>query len=311
MRAPGYRRNPARDDIIISTLTIPLYLAAAGRYGVRIFAALALSLAVGLLTEIIGARIRKKKMLLPGLACWMLIPLVLPPVFPLWMTAASVFFAALIGVVFFGGYGRQLASPVALAWTFAVLSYPRSFGFGWSMPFTGYLSGFGRQIAAVLIIDHPLEFASAQPSVLLADILKGNLPQTPGSAVPIVLIAAGILLYLLRAVDIRSSLVFILATAIPAAILHRAAPGSFDPPSALLIGNFLLAALFVYPDRRISPRTRGGRYATAILAGIIAVLIRSYSSFPCGVFFAVLFANVFSPIIDEGFMWAAYGRKKR
>ena len=59
MRYGGYRRNPARDDIVIAAACMPLYLAAVGRYGLRVLAALAISIAVGLLTEVIASRIRK------------------------------------------------------------------------------------------------------------------------------------------------------------------------------------------------------------------------------------------------------------
>lgn len=308
MTVSSYRRNPVRDDVVMAVLCLPLYLAATGKYGLRIPLALAVSVVTGLATEAIGAKIRGKPALLYGFPCWILMPLVLPPMFPVWMTGVSVFFAAVIGVVFFGGYGRQLASPVAIGWSFAALSYPKAFGFGWTLPFPDIVAGFSRFAASVLTIDHPIDFVQSQRVVLLEDILAGYVPQTPGNSVPALLIVCGLILYILRAVDIRSSVTFIAVTVGLSSLMHHLSPGTFGPPESLLVGNFMLAGFFIYADRRVSPRTNGGRWVTAALAGMIAFLIRSYSTFPCGVMFAVLFGNVFSPIIDEGMLKYRYGR---
>ncbi|MBU8920523.1 MAG: RnfABCDGE type electron transport complex subunit D [Bacteroidales bacterium] len=308
MRLGGYKKHPARNDIVIALVCLPLYFAAVGRYGLRVLIALAVSIAVGLLTEVIASKIRKKELLGTGFVSWILIPLVLPPVFPLWMLAASVFFGTVIGVAFFGGYGNHLASPVALGWTFAALSYSRAFGFGWSLPFPDVITGYSRYAASVLTIDHPIIFLEAQRSVTLTDLLYGNVPQTPGMAVPLLVIGCGLLLYLFKAVDVRSSLIFLGTVTGLSFSGEWIMPGVFGDPYMVLTGNLLLAGFFVFPDRRTAPRTKGGRYVTALLAGIIAFLIRSFSTFPCGVFFAVIFANVFSPIIDEGFIKAKYGR---
>jgi Na+-translocating ferredoxin:NAD+ oxidoreductase RnfD subunit len=74
----------------------------------------------------------------------------------------------------------------------------------------------------------------------------------------------------------------------------------------LFMGNLLLAAFFIIPDRRIAPRTKPGRWIVGILTGVAAFLIRYFSSFPDGVFFAVLFGSVFSAIIDEGVLKYQY-----
>ncbi|HSG27653.1 MAG TPA: RnfABCDGE type electron transport complex subunit D [Candidatus Krumholzibacterium sp.] len=311
MSRAGYRRIPARDDILIAALTLPLYMAAAGRYGLRIFLALTISILVGTATEMIAARIRNKGHRLVGLPAWILLPLVLPPVFPLWMLGASTLFAAIVGVVFFGGYGRHIVSPVALGWSFATLSYPQAFGFGWSLPFPGLATGFSRYAAAVLTIDHPIVFLQAQREVLLADILSGNVPQTPGMAVAGLTAGCGLVLLLLRAVDVKSSLLFLGTAAGLGIASHLVMPETFGDPVFMLTGNLLLAGLFIFPDRRICPRSAGARVTAAVLGGVIVFLIRSFSTFPCGVMFAVLFANVFSPIIDQGFLRSKYGKAAR
>jgi Na+-translocating ferredoxin:NAD+ oxidoreductase RnfD subunit len=309
MSVERYRRMPARNDIVISLLCIPLYGAAAGKYGLRILLALAVSVAVGALVETLAARMRKKEMTAAGFPCWLLMPLVLPPVFPLWMLGVSVLFGTVVGVAFFGGYGKHLASPVALGWTFAALSYPQAFGFGWSLPFPGFAAGFSRYAASVLTIDDPVVFLETQRYVPLWDILVGNAPSTPGMAVPLLVAACGVVVLVARAVDVKSSVIFLLTVAALGIAFHGLMPERFADPRFMLTGNLLIAGLFILPDRRISPRTQEGRMAAALLAGIVAFLVRNLSTFPCGVMFAVLFANAFSPIIDEGFLKARYGTR--
>ena len=170
--------------------------------------------------------------------------------------------------------------------------------------------GYTRFMAAVPTIDDPAIFLQAQRTVLLSDLLLGNAPNTPGMAVPLLVLACGLVLYLLRAVDVRSSVVFLAMAGVLGFVFHRVLPGQFADPRFLLTGNLILAGLFIFPDRRISPRTWGGRLVTALVAGVIAFLVRNLSNFPCGVMFAVLFANVFSPIIDEGFLKVAYGMRR-
>lgn len=306
----GYRKYPGRSDMLLSLLTIPLYLAATGRYGYRMIIALAVSVLVGYLAETLGARIRGKGAVCLGYVAWVLFPLVLPPAFPLWMLATTVFFGTVAGVVFFGGHGRQLAAPVALGWTFASLSYPAAFGFGWTFPFTDPAAGFTRYVAAVPSIDHPIAYLLDRVDVTAAEILVGNFPQTPGNAFPILLILCGLVLWLLRAVDFRGSIVFLGTVTVLSFVFHLAMPEMFPSPKSLLVGNLLIASFFIYPDTRVSPRTWKGRWVTGILAGITAFIIRSFSDFSCGVFYAVLFGNVFSPILDEWMLNAKYGRKQ-
>ena len=111
------------------------------------------------------------------------------------MGATSCFFAALITVVFFGGYGRHVVSPVAFGWSFAALSFPAAFGFGWSYPFTGTMEGTEHWSAALALVEHPLEFMARRPDAIgLPDILAGACPQPPGNTLPGMVILLGLML---------------------------------------------------------------------------------------------------------------------
>ena len=295
-----------RNDLLLAVLAIPLYVAAVGRYGFKILFALLISVIIGTVVEIAAFKIRKKEIDLLGYPAWILFPLVLPPVFPLWMTGVAFFFGVVIGVAFFGGHGRTLVSPVAIAWAFAVLSFPFAFDTAWSLPFSTPFFGFKHYIAAVLTVDHPLVYFDHRIPKSITDILIGNFPQPPDNAIPYVVLGCGVLLLLLRVIDFRMCLSFVGTVALLAVSGKFLFPLVFQHGFELFIGDLFFAAFFIIADRRISPRTHTGSWLTGILTGMIAFITRSFSSYPDSTFFAVLFGNVFSAIIDEGVLKYTY-----
>ena len=296
---PVYARYPGRNDTALALATIPLYIGGIARYGLRVLILLFICVAVGYALERFSARMREKREKPLGFYAWILLPLILPPLLPLWMGATALFFGTLIAVVFFGGHGREIASPIAVGWAFGSLSFPVAFGFGWTYPFSQFSLGLTRLGAALPTIDHPVLLYMTRAPVPFESILLGRFPGPTGNAIPLITIICGVLLLLFKAVDFRSSFFFFLTLFALQFILHTLVPAQVQSIESLFVGNVLIAGFFIVPDFRLVPRTLRGRWITGVITGIIALLIRNFSSFPDGVFFAVLFGNTFSAIIDE------------
>ncbi len=291
------RKRLERNDILLAALGLLLYVPAVAKYGYRLEVLLALSLVIGFAVEFVAARLTRRTPDRFGYVAWILLPLVFPPALPVWMAAVSILFCLVVSVAFFGGYGRHPVAPVAVGWAFARLSFPNTFGFSWSLPFPGLGMGFRTWTANMPVVDHPLQYLGAHADTALTAMLRGEFPLPPASAVPLVVIVSGIVLLALRAVSFRTCLAF-LGTLFVLAISFPRFMG--EPwPHTLFVGDLLFAAFFVLSDERICARTANGRWLTGILAGGVAFLIRYGASVPGGVYFAVLFANIFSPIIDE------------
>jgi len=302
------RRLPTRNDAILAACGLALYVPAIGRYGLKLLALLPLSILVGYAVERGAAALQGKRPDTYGIPVWILLPLALPPALPIWMSLLSVAFALVITAVFFGGYGRQPASPIAVGWAFAALSFPSAFGFGWSFPFPDALTGFQHWSARMPTVDHPLVVLANRSGVTLKSLLLGYFPQAPGMALPLLIILLGIILLALRAIAVRTCIAFLATYAILGTLSPAAT--AFSLGSSLLAGNVLFVAFLVIADTRTSARTAPGRWLVGILGGAVAILIRTYASSPDGVFFAVLFANVFAPIVDEGvLLFANRGEK--
>lgn len=303
-----YGKNTWRNDIILALMAVPLYMAGVSRYGYRLLFALAICASAGFLVEYATFRIRKIKPDRFGYPFWILFPLVLPPAFPLWMTGISAVFAVIIGVSFFGGHGKEIASPVALGWTFAALSFPAAFSFGWTYPFPALSYGFTHYSASLPTGIHPVLLFNSRADFHISRMLFGLFPQAPASAVLFVLLISGILLIVLKAVDFRSFVSFSGTMLILSVLFRILFPKSISPVSSLLTGNFLFTSFFVFPVLQTAGRTKEGRWCTGALAGAAAFLIRNFSSYPDGILFAVLFGNIFSPIIDELVLTIKYRR---
>ena len=68
----------------------------------------------------------------------------------------------------------------------------------------------------------------------------------------------------------------------------------------LVVGGFAFGMMFMATEPVSGTMTNGGRWIYGILIGVMTVLIRvANPAFPEGVMLAILFANVFAPLIDH------------
>jgi Na+-transporting NADH:ubiquinone oxidoreductase subunit B len=75
---------------------------------------------------------------------------------------------------------------------------------------------------------------------------------------------------------------------------------SLPPHWQMVMGGFAFGAIFMATDPVSSAATNAGRWIFGILVGILVVLIRVVNpAYPEGVMLAILFMNVFAPLIDH------------
>jgi electron transport complex protein RnfD len=71
-----------------------------------------------------------------------------------------------------------------------------------------------------------------------------------------------------------------------------------NPLFHLFTGSTMLAIFFLLTDFTSTPNTRGGKIVFGLMAGFLIILIRTYGQYPDGVLFAVLLANMITPLCD-------------
>ena len=67
----------------------------------------------------------------------------------------------------------------------------------------------------------------------------------------------------------------------------------------MVAGGLMLGAFFMLTDYTTSPMTKKGQIIYAILAGVIATVIRLYGGYPEGCSYSILLAHVATPLIDK------------
>jgi Na+-transporting NADH:ubiquinone oxidoreductase subunit B len=68
----------------------------------------------------------------------------------------------------------------------------------------------------------------------------------------------------------------------------------------LVMGGFAFGMMFMATDPVSAAMTNTGRWCFGILVGVMTVLIRVINpAFPEGIMLAILFANLFAPLMDH------------
>ncbi len=75
---------------------------------------------------------------------------------------------------------------------------------------------------------------------------------------------------------------------------------SLNPLYHLLIGGTAFGFAFMTTDPVSAPHTHAARWVYGLLIGMLTVLIRVFNpAFPEGIMLAILFMNVFAPLLDH------------
>lgn len=261
------------------------------------------SYAVGLGIEFLFASIRDHEVNEGFLVSGMLIPLVLPATTPLWMVGLATAFAVIIGKEVFGGTGMNILNPALLARAFLFFAYP------------SYLSGEvwvvttlqdGQQLvdgfsgATALAVMAAGETANLPSDFnMFFGFIPGSIGETSTLAIllgALVLVATGVGSFRIMASVFAGGLFMGLLLNIFAVNDFMAMPAY----KHLIMGGFAFGAVYMATDPVSASQTGTGKYIYGALIGILTVLIRVLNpAYPEGMMLAILFMNVFAPLIDH------------
>jgi Na+-transporting NADH:ubiquinone oxidoreductase subunit B len=80
----------------------------------------------------------------------------------------------------------------------------------------------------------------------------------------------------------------------------------------LVLGGFAFGMIFMATDPVSASMTDAGRWSFGMLIGFMTILIRvSNPAFPEGMMLAILFANIFAPVIDYVVVQVSIARRRR
>jgi Na+-transporting NADH:ubiquinone oxidoreductase subunit B len=259
------------------------------------------TLVAGGLWEVLFAAVRNHEVNEGFLVTSMLFAMTLPPTIPLWQVAIGISFGVVIGKEVFGGTGKNFLNPALTGRAFLFFAYPGDMsgdavwtavdGFTGATPLALAAAGGLPELHA-----HGITWAQA----FLGQI-AGSLGETSTLAC---LLGAGMLVFT-RVASWRIMAGVFLGM-LGTVLLFNSFGSASNPLTALpwywhfVLGGYAFGMVFMATDPVTAAMTDAGRWIYGVLIGAMVVLIRvANPAFPEGMMLAILFGNVFAPLIDH------------
>jgi Na+-transporting NADH:ubiquinone oxidoreductase subunit B len=280
------------------------FVQAAAQGLLRFLPILIITYAVGLGWEFLFAVIRRHEVSEGFLVSGFLIALIVPPTIPWWQLAIATSFGVVIGKEIFGGTGMNIFNPALVVRAFLFFAYPAQIsgdrvwvaldGFASATPLAVVAEGAEAPIVDVLAAQGVTWWNS------FIGLIPGSIGETSTLA-----ILLGIGLLLITGVGSwRIMLSMLIGGVVMGAILQLAAPhpGHFMALPVhyhLTLGGFAFGLAYMATDPVSAAATDAGKWIYGFLVGVLSILVRLLNpAFPEGVMLAILFMNMFAPLID-------------
>lgn len=228
-----------------------------------------------------------------------LFALICPPSIPLWQVALGISFGVVIAKEVFGGTGKNFLNPALAGRAFLFFAYPAQMSGDavWTA-----VDGFtGATPLSVVASDG---MAVLQEKMTWMDAFLGNMHVSMGELSTLaIFLGGGVLLWtgiaswrIVLGVLIGMFGLSMLFNSMQSDNLMMAMPWHWH----LVLGGFAFGMMFMATDPVSSSMTNTGKWIFGALIGCMVVLIRVVNpAFPEGMMLAILFANLFAPLIDH------------
>ena len=277
-----------------------------------------------------------------------LIPLIMPPDIPLWILTLAVAFAVIIGKEAFGGTGMNIMNVALLARVFVFFAYPTSISgdevwvagladqgqglvadYGWGVGiFNSIFESLGWDTfrSGLAVVDGysgatPLSLAfkggweAVTAQYTPGQMWWGDIPGSVGEMCKPFILAGAALLLLTGIASWRIMLSMFLGALFTAWMLNvwGATPFMEVPwQYQFYMGSFFFAMAFMATDPVTAASTNTGKWIYGFLIGFVGMIVRVLNpAYPEGWMLAILFMNVFAPLIDYYVLEANISRRMK
>ena len=277
-------------------------------------------MAVGGCCEAIFAIIRGHEINEGFLVTGLLFPLTLPASIPLWQVAVGIIFGVVIGKEVFGGTGQNFLNPALTARAFLYFAYPAQISGDKVWNALGATDGISGatilgDVAASGNLNDGLQILS---NFNLSEHFLGFTLGSMGETSTLCCLMGAVLLIAMGIGSWRIMLSVLLGGLATACLLNilggdnSAAMFAMNPLQHLVVGGFAFGLVFMATDPVSAAMTTVGKYFYGSLIGVMAILIRVVNpAYPEGIMLAILFGNVFAPLIDYFVVQQNIGRRKK
>ena len=232
-----------------------------------------------------------------------------PPDLPLWMVAVGISFGIVIGKEVFGGTGKNFLNPALTGRAFLYFAYP------------AYMSGDmvwtavdGYTGATMLSVAATAGVAALEQGTSWMQAFVGTIHGSIGETSTLAILMGAAMLLVMKIASWRIIAGVLIGSALLSLLFNSIE--STNPMFALpfywhwVIGGFAFGAIFMATDPVSASMTNTGKLWYGILIGVMVILIRVVNpAFPEGMMLAILFANLFAPLIDHAVVQANIKRR--
>ena len=258
---------------------------------------------VGLGIEFIVAQWKKEEIQEGFLVSGILIPMIVPVECPLWMLAIATAFSVIFAKEVFGGTGMNVFNVALITRAFLFFAYPASMSGDAVWVAKDSIFGLGKSLDAVTVATPLGQAATTHLPEFNWDMVTGLIPGSIGETSVIAIAIGAAILLLTGVASWKTMLSVFVGGGLTAWLFNVAGPDTniANMPwyEHLVLGGFCFGAVFMATDPVTSARTETGKYIYGLLIGVIAIIIRVLNpGYPEGMMLAILFMNVFAPLID-------------
>ena len=260
----------------------------------------AVTFVVGIAWEILFATVRRHEVNEGFFVTSVLYALTMPPNIPLWQVALGITFGVVVAKEVFGGTGKNFLNPALAGRAFLYFAYPAQItGDQVWVAVDGFSSATSLSLAQQGGTDLVMDYIS------WTDAFLGFMPGSVGEVSTLAILFSGCLL-LISGIASWRIVVGVLIGMIGLSTLFNCINSETNPMFSvpwywhLVLGGFSFGMIFMATDPVSAAMTHLGRWIFGILVGVMTVLIRVVNpAFPEGIMLAILFANLFAPLIDH------------
>ncbi|GAA6197770.1 NADH:ubiquinone reductase (Na(+)-transporting) subunit B [Pseudophaeobacter arcticus] len=258
------------------------------------------TLVVGGIWEVIFATVRGHEVNEGFLVTSMLYALIVPASIPLWQVALGISFGVVIGKEVFGGTGKNFLNPALTGRAFLYFAYP-AYMSGDSIwtPVDGFSGATALSVSASSGFDQ-----LAANGVEWMDAFIGTIQGSFGETSTLACLI-GLAFLLVTKIANWRLIIGCMAGMVGFSLLLNTIGSDSNPMFAmpwywhLVTGGFAFGMVFMVTEPVSASHTNMGRYIYGALIGFMVVMIRVINpAFPEGMMLAILFGNVFAPLID-------------
>jgi len=226
-----------------------------------------------------------------------------PPSLPLWMAALGISFGVVIGKEVFGGTGKNFLNPALTGRAFLFFAYP-AFMSGDLNVWTAATGVDGLTGATALSVVAQQGMGALEISWM--DAFIGTIPGSIGEVSTLAILLGGAVLLFMGIASYRIVAGVLIGAALTTLIYQAMGGADSNPMFEMpfywhyVVGGFMFGAIFMATDPVSASMTNAGKWWFGALIGFMVITIRVINpAFPEGMMLAILFANIFAPLVDH------------